>query len=881
MVAPLLHTKLNIPQLRPGFVSRPRLIDQLNKGLNRKLILISAPAGFGKTTLLCQWIYDTQLPTSWLSLDEEDNDFTRFLSYLIAALQNVHSSIDQTALALLHTPQTPSIKGALTVLLNQLEEIPYDFLLVLDDYHLIEDQTIHQAIDFLLSYLPAHMHLAIISRADPPLHLARLRAQDQLLEVRMSDLRFNQAECTQFISKVLDTNISKKDLVKLQNRTEGWVSGLQMAVMTLQGREDISEFIDSFSGSHRYILDYLIEEVLQRQSQEIRLFLFQTSILTRFSSALCNAVTGQENSQEILAYLDKSNLFIIPLDVDRSWYRYHRLFSDLLRARLEQRSPADIAELHRRASRWFEENGFPYSAIDHALNAKDYQRAVGLIENIAEKTLMEAQITTLLRWRDKIPQEQVAGFPNLAFIFLWAHMLKGYQFDEVRMQVEMIENAQQISPGWQPTLLAFMEVSLANMRKAGEYAYQALQELDPDESYFRSIALWIYGISKVVNQNLQESFQVMEELFHMNQVQENVMFGTLTASQLGKIQLRLGNLKEAERIYLKSLETSHDRQGNLIPIAGEVLEGLGELYLELNQLDEAADCLWEAIELTKQWRDVAALEAYITLARVKQAQGDWEAARDAIDKAMDLAIKFDVVDFDDRMVKMWQARLWIGFGDLDQAERWAAEIRLQDPSEISTWEHIEPTEYQLRLRESLVATILLVKQKKYAEALDRIDWYIQVFKQQGRTLTMLEAMLLKAEALYGMQAHQDAMVVFNQVVEQAEPAGYMRLFLDQGEPVKQLLRRSPQTAYTDALLSAFEGVRPKPDRITQPLVEPLSPRELDVLRLLPTNLTTPEMAETLYIGVNTVRSHIKNIYSKLGVHKRSEAVTKARDLDII
>jgi LuxR family maltose regulon positive regulatory protein len=442
-------------------------------------------------------------------------------------------------------------------------------------------------------------------------------------------------------------------------------------------------------------------------------------------------------------------------------------------------------------------------------------------------------------------------------------------------------NAQRISPGRQPALLAFMEVSLANMRKAGEYAHRALQELKPDDSYFRSIALWIYGISKVVNQNLHESYQVMEELFQMNQVQENVMFSTLTASQLGKIQLRLGNLVQAERIYQKSLETSRDKAGNLIPISGEVLEGLGELYLELNRLDQAADCLWEAIELTKQWRDVAALEAYITLSRVKQAQGDWKAAQDAMDKAMDLAIKYDVIDFDDRIVKMWQTRLWIELGSLDQAERWAAEIGSQDLAELSAWEHKDPAEYQLRLREALVVIILLIKQKKNGEALERIDWHITVFEKQGRTLAMLEAMLLKAEALYGLQDLQSAMVVFNQVLEQAEPAGYIRLFLDRGEPVKQLLRRTQQTAYTAALLSVFEGASPKPDWTTQPLIEPLSQRELDVLRLLPTNLTTPEIAESLYIGVNTVRSHIKNIYSKLGVHKRSEAVAKARNLDII
>ena len=637
MIFPLLKTKLYIPQTRPDLVARPRLIERLNAGMDSKLILISAPAGFGKTTLLCEWVKETGLPTGWISLDEEDNDFTRFLTYLITALQGIYSEIDETPLELLRTPQKPSTQGAFTLLLNQLEEIPFDFLLVIDDYHLIEDQTIHQAMDFLISYLPSQLHLVIISRADPPLHLARLRGQGQLLEIRMNELRFYKDECAQFIYKALDTRLPENDLVKLLARTEGWVSGLQMAAMSLRERENISNFIDSFSGSHRYVLDFLIEEVLQRQTEEVRTFLFQTSILSRLNTALCNAVTGREDSHKILAYLDKSNLFIIPLDGERSWYRYHRLFSDLLRARLEESYQIQIPDLHRRASHWFEENGVISSAIDHSLIAKDYQQALNLIEEIAERTLMQAQVSTLLRWQDKLPKNLIDGHPNLSFIFLWAQMIKGYQFDEVHTQVEKIEDAQQILAGRKQTLLAFIEVSLANMEKAGDYAHQALDELKPDDIYFRSIALWIYGVSRAIKENLRESNKVLEELLQMSQVEKNTMFSVLTASQMARIQMRLGNLAEAEKMYQETLESCRDNQGKLLPIAGEVLEGLGELYRELNQLDQATDCLLEGIELTKQWRDVAALEAYITLSRVKQAQGDWEAAQDAMDKALALA----------------------------------------------------------------------------------------------------------------------------------------------------------------------------------------------------------------------------------------------------
>jgi LuxR family maltose regulon positive regulatory protein len=881
VVVPLLKTKLYLPKTRSDLVSRPRLIERLNAGMESKLILISAPAGFGKTTLLCEWVEKSGLPTGWLSLDEDDNDLTRFLTYLIKALQIIYSNIDQTPLELLRTPQKPSVQGAFTVLINQLEEVPFDFLLVMDDYHLIEDQNIHQAMDFLLSYLPPNMHVAIVSRSDPPLHLARLRGQGHLLEVRMDDLRFHQDECKQFFQQSLGARFSESDMARLLARTEGWVTGLQMAALSLQGQHDISGFISSFSGSHRYILDYLIEEVLQRQSGQVRNFLYQTSILSRLNSALCNQVTDREDSQAVLAELDRSNLFVIPLDEERIWYRYHRLFSDLLRARLEENLPDQIPELHRRASRWFAENGSVSFAIDHSLSAGDYQQAILLIEGIAERTLLQAQVSTLLRWQDKLPREQVEMHPDLEFIFLWAQAIRGYQFDQVRSELEKLGKTRQIRAGRKETLQAFIEISLANLEKAGEFGQQALKELHPEDVYFRGIALWAYAVSRVVRQNLKESYQVLQELLQVSQVQEHTLFSVLTASQMGRIQMRLGNLGQAEQIYQETLEACRDTRGNLLPIAGEVLEGLGELYLEMNRLDQATDCLLEGIELTKQWREVAAMEPYISLSRVKQAQGDWDAAQDALNKAMDLAVKYDVIDFDDRIVEIWQARLWLAQGRLDLVQQWAGEKGLDEQDRLQPWGEAEPTEYQLRLRELLAVTILHLKQGNFALALESIDWQMDAAQQQGRAITQLELLLLKAEALSALGEADQALGVLEQALEIGRMAGYVRSFLDRGQPVRELLQQAQPTEYVQALLAAFEAPVPPAGKAPQSLIDPLSEREVEVLHLLPTNLTSPEMAEALYIGVNTVRSHIKSIYSKLGVHKRSEAVSNARELGLL
>lgn len=414
MSTPILTTKLYIPPPRPKVVLRPHLIEQLNDGLqSSNLILISAPAGFGKTTLVSEWIAGYERPVAWLSLDEEDNDLARFLAYLVAAMQMVEANIGEEVLGMLQSPLPPTEK-MLTILINEITAIPDNLILVLDDYHAIDSKPIDKALTFLLEHLPPRMHLVIATREDPHLPLARLRAKGKLTELRAGNLRFTLSEAANFLTQVMGLNLSAEDITALKTRTEGWIAGLQMAALSMQGRADTAGFIQAFTGSHRFVLDYLVEDVLQHQPERIRSFLLQTSILDRLSSSLCNAVTGQENSKRILATLERSNLFIVPLDDKRRWYRYHHLFADVLRAHLMDEQPNQIPVLHRRASVWYEQNGLRSDAIHQALAGKDFERVASLTELIWPKMDESFQFAAWLGWVKTLPEELIRTRPVLS-----------------------------------------------------------------------------------------------------------------------------------------------------------------------------------------------------------------------------------------------------------------------------------------------------------------------------------------------------------------------------------------------------------------------------------------------------------------------------------
>ncbi len=932
MTLPLLTTKLYIPSLRPELVPRPRLIERLNAGLYCKLTLISAPAGFGKTTLLSEWVARCGHSVAWLSLDEGDNDPARFWAYFVAALQTlalsqvegIEKSIGEDVLSAFQAPQPPPIESVLMALINEIAAAPQGdhkgrpYVLVLDDYHLITAQPIHDAFTFLLDHLPSQMHLVIAARADPPLPVARLRGRGQLTELRLTDLRFTHDEAAEFLAQVMGLTLAADDVAALASRTEGWIAGLQMAALSLREKDDVSQFVAAFTGSNRYILDYLLEEVLRREPEYLQTFLLQTSILDQLCGPLCDAVIGDwrleidasaespisnRQSQAILEHLEASNLFIIPLDNERRWYRYHRLFADLLRQRLHQSPPSfpparggdergGAPVLHRRASEWFEQNWLTAEAIDHALAAEDLERAADLIEQNAEATLMRGEVATFLHWVSALPNELVHARPSLCVFYAWMLLMHGQPLKVIESFLRNADRGDEIVAGRVTALRGLMAGFRGQMGRAVELSRRALEQLPEEDQFVRTFATWLLRTSQLVGGEGMTDSQPLDDVLRMSQRAGNVMLSVMVVCNRAELLMRQGQLHKAAATYRKALELATDAQGQRMPIAGQALIGLGELSRQWGDLDAAVRYLVEGIELTEQWSEVGSLEAYISLARIRWAQGDVDRAWQALEKAQELAVKFDLTDLDDLTVAMFQAWMCVAQGNLGPARRWAEERDLYQYVD-SPWQEKagDPYDHRLRKYELLVLARLLIAQGQPAEALKLLGSLVPVAEWRGRPGMLIEIYALQALAYQAQGDVEQAVVALERALSLAEPEGHVRIFADEGEPIARLLqeaaRRGIAPEYVNKSLAAF-GVskdrgtgEPLPSPQTQPLLEPLSARELEVLRLLNTHLSSTEIAEELFISVNTARFHIKNIYGKLGVHGRSEAIQRARELGLL
>ena len=939
MTTPLLTTKLYIPPPRPDLVSRPRLIARLNAGLGCKLTLISAPAGFGKTTLLSEWIADLgfripdvgsepkdksavrilkpskggdskiQNRVAWLSLDESDNDPARFLAYVIAALQTIDEDLGKGVLDALQSPQPPATEELVTVLINEIGATSDAMVLILDDYHLVTAQPIHDAVVFLLDHLPGNLHLVIATRSDPPLPIARLRARGQLTELRQSDLRFTPDEATEFLKQVKKIELSANDVAALASRTEGWIAGLQMAAVSMQGRRDLSGFVAAFAGSQHYILDYLIEEVFQRQPESVQSFLLRTSILERMSGPLCDAVTslltpplpgegqGVGSSQTMLEYLDHANLFVFPLDDHQRWYRYHRLFVDLLRKRLYQVHPDLVPALHCRASQWYERNGYLAEAIDHALSAGDLERATRLVEQIAEATLMRSEIVTFLNWVAQLPDDLVRTRPDLCIFHGWALLISGGSLDVVESRLKSIDTSSSVMASKVALLRAYVAAFQGRMSTAAEMARPALEQLSGDDLFMRINAVWLVSNTIVATGDFDSAKQAFEELARTSLQAGHVMIAVGALTHLAEVHLRLAQTLEAKAAYGKAIDVATDAQGQRLPVASEALMGLGDLCRELNELDAALHYTLEGIELSRLWRSVNAMIGYITLARIRQAQENWQDADEAMETARQLAAQYDTTGMGVIGVAMYRAQLWAAQGNLDATLRWAKERRLDQ--EIDSTELDRKDDYlsfHLRKYEYLVLARLLILQNRPDKALSVLEPLFSRMEQQGRTRLVIETLMLKALALQAQGKIALALVALEQSLSLAEPGGYIRMFADEGPPMARLLHETTAhglaPTYIAKLLAAFAAKAPKeqraPETVPSPpvsaqpsLVEPLSERELEVLRLLAAGLSNPEIAQQLYVAVSTIRSHAKSIYGKLDVHGRWEAVQRARELGLL
>lgn len=910
----LLATKFFVPLLRSGLISRPNLIERLNQGLECKLVLLSAPAGYGKTTLLGAWADEIgpSIQVTWLSLDEDDNDVVRFLKYVLSALDKVIPGIGRSAGVLLQPPQPAPVRSALITLINDITNHSVPIVLVLDDYHVINARSVHQAVAYLLEHMPANMHLVISTRADPPVNLARYRAQAQVVELRADELSFTHREAVDYLNQTIGWSLSRDDALAIFNRTEGWIAGLQMAAATMQGigADHASQFAQAFTGSNRHILDYLIEEVLDQQPERVYSFLLRTSILERLTAPLCDAVLGQETgSLEIIDYLERENLFIVPLDNERQWYRYHGLFVDLLRQRLRQAEPKQIPILHRNASVWYKRSGLVADAIEHAFSARDLQWAADLIDQNAQTTLMRSEVATLMNWIDRLPEEEMRQRPNLCVYHAWALLLDGQSLEAVNSRLQTAGLSESISAE-ASVFRALTATYTGDAQRSLAYAREAVQKAPEDDIFLRSVVMNALGMAYVLNGEIEAAVQAFDQGAAISQKAGNVLFAVGALCNLAGMCHLKGQLRRAERLYLRALDLSTVSQGERLPAAGRALLGLGELAREWNRLEEAVEFLKESLELFERYMETGALVSYLHLARVKQSVGDQAGAELMLQHARQIAERSEATRFDDLLVAAAQTRMWIEQGNLDEAWHWAEERGLVRDPRSGSKDSVKvsmPSAYDLQELELLLSARVYIARERYADALEVLKTLEAAAEGQGRVRRQIETLILSAIAASKLStaghiqpATRSAWDAFMQALDLAEPEGYIRLFIDEGEPVAALLRQAAEREihieYVNHLLSAMgRGAEPRSpaerpgvpydtrERVNQDysLVEPLSDRELEVLSLIAQGLSNRDIAERLVISLSTVKGHAANIYGKLGVNKRTQAVARARILGIL
>jgi LuxR family maltose regulon positive regulatory protein len=871
--------------------------------LDRKLTLISAPAGFGKTTLLSNWVGRFDLPVAWISLDEGDNDLTRFLVYFVAALQTIETGICETVQTMLHAPQPPPIESVLTELINEVALIEQNFVLVLDDYHIIEAQSVHDALTFLLDHLPPVMHLVITSRSDPLLQIPRLRAQGMINELRTENLRFTPQEASSFLNQVMGLALSEGDVLSLETRTEGWITGLLLAALSIQETDDPTEFISAFTGDDRYIVDYLADEVLAQRPKGTQDFLLQTSILDRMTGPLCDAVTAQEGGQELLERLDQSNLFIVPLDNRRHWYRYHHLFVDLLRQRLgEATNSQEINNLHQRASQWYEKHDFLVEAVEHSLAAEDYDDVIRLIELGSSKLLMQSQQSLLLKWQGELPRDLVASHPRFCMIMAWAWVSMGHpgeaedclQLIEGSLGIEMVElfseqdRDEKIEPAVQGALveIAVLRIELAieggDIPQVFKLSQLVLPYLEDEERPYpynqqkdsRSVVLFILGLAYKISGKLSQADEALSQAMALGQERGNVHIVSGSVGHLAIVQSMQGHLRQAMSTCQRGLKLVQEMVGERSPMSGLIHAELGNLLYEQNDLEAALHHLQEGIDVAKPWGFLEAfIHGYIGLAGIRAAQGDWEGAFAALDELAELGEGNPAVVMP--AVESRRASLWVAQGHADEANRWAMNTGLDPLGEIN---------YQ-RIGELMIFTRVLIARGAIIEVVDLLTRMMDTAEAAGWFGRLTEMRILLALAHQAGGERDKSMLALEQALISAKPEGYVRIFVDEGDPMEALLRESVTRGiapdYVSKLLAAFEtdNVQVVPPSATS-LIEPLSERELEVLHLLKTELSGPEIADQLMIALSTMRTHTQNIYSKLGVSNRRGAVHRAEELNL-
>lgn len=917
----LIHTKLFTPPRRRNLLSRSRLQEKLDSGKSPdvRLTLVSAPAGFGKTSLVSEW---AQSPSSgedafaWLALDDEDNDANRFWRYIAAALQTVDSRVGESILPVLSAPQPVSYRTVVAAIVDDILGTDARFTLILDDYHVINNEVIHEGISYLLDKLPASAHVLITTRADPHLQLARRRGRGELCEVRARDLRFTLEESAQFLNAIMDLDLSTQDVDALEKRTEGWIAGLQMAAISLLGTSDRHGFVAEFHGNDRYIADYLVEEVLQRQPAEIRQFLLQTSILDRLSGSLCDAVTGRLDSQAILADLESSDMFLVPMDNHREWFRYHQLFADLLQRRLSASvEPDGVEALKLRSAGWYAAHGYTVEAASTYMSCGDLERAVEVIEGAGSSLFVTGELNTLVKWSEMIPEVLMAVRPRLSIMAAWGCQATGHPQQSAHL-IDLLEReigtttdellgdaprSRSLTPLQRASLLeaAVVQSRLAvdslDLERAASMGEQLLPHLVPglpddviafNNLYeYRGPVLLILGLVHKFRGELGEAATLMAEAAREGEQASNPHIVALALGHLGEIRALQGEPDRAEATFERALAQAQVFSPNSSAFWGMASVGLASLAFDRNDLVEAEAHLETGLESGKIWHVWECLLPGCTCqARLHQAYGEWDRAEESLDELAELtASNLQAVG---PALEANRALLALRRGDLDRASEW-----------VDYFDAHGSSPYPLQWEENaLIAARIWAGTSRLDEAGDLLARLSLRASSMGHGRLATEIQLVQASLEVRRGDEATARQVVLQALESASSPGYLRMFLDEGMPMRVLLEGSVSLVdrpdllkHAELILGSFAqsaAKRPTPTERTAPtremgLIEPLSDRELEVLGLMAEGLSNPAIAERLYLTANTVRTHARNIYGKLEVHSRMEAVNKAREIGLL
>jgi LuxR family maltose regulon positive regulatory protein len=879
---PILATKIVAPPSRASVVEREALFERLDRGLAVKLTVLTAPPGFGKSTLLAEWIARAGgVPAAWIAVDDADDDVLRFLSHLVAAVESIHPEAGDAALNLLRPPDPAPPRAVLTALINELiARDPPDFALVIDDFDRVSAKPVHEAMAFLLEHLPEKMHVYISGRSEPPLRLALFRARGQLVELGSHDLRFDAEESRQFCNGVMGLGLDDQELAQLNDRVEGWPAGLQLAALALKaGNGDVAGLVADFDGSHRYVVDYLAEEVFRKQPADVQRFLLQTSILDRLSDQLCNAVAGIESSQAMLERLHEDNLFIESLDDTRSQYRYHPLFASFLRERLQREDPDEFREAQRRAAAWCEGEGLVAEAVAHSIAAEDLDGAVTIIEASAPDLIRDLEWAKLASWFEKMPEPALLARPDLLLTYVRALAIT-HDLGRARTLLERLEDVlrrheDREGLGKARSVAAYIAGRAGDHIGSIALAEEALRLLPESATWARSQTLWTMGTAYEFQGDLPSAAARYIEAIETSEQPPGFAPNWVAIVDLAYAQFEQGLLHEGARIFQQVLQGTEDSKA-APPIVGVAYGELGELAREWNQLDRAEDYLRTALELLGTWGNVLALaRAYRYLAKVRLARGDPEGAVAVADEGEEVARRLGVSHAANLAAA--RARFWLVAGELDKAAAWARESGLKTSDDFSAISHLKELEY-------LALADVLLSQRKLSDAVDLLARLEEASRQAGRGRNLVQIMAKRSVAMAANGNQLAALGLLRDTLALAQPEGYVRTFLDQGPRMRDMLGklldggiRLGLEPYARQLYDLFPAPS-EPETRSSAL---LSQREFEVLDLLDRGLSNQQIAEEIVVTEGTVKRHVHNIFQKLDVHSRTQALARARHLNLL